>query len=167
MTRWYVARTHALGEEKAFLNLLKQGFQPYLPRYLKRRRHARRTDWIKAPLFPRYLFVKFDIATTRWRTISSTFGIDRLICSLERPVPVPEGVVDDIKSHENASGLISLAQCLSLSRGDRVQIESGAFSDMSGFFECATDDERVVVLLELLGRQVRVRVPAAALALAV
>ena len=167
MTRWYVARTHALGEEKALFNLLKQGFETYLPRHLKRRRHARRTEWVKAPLFPRYLFINFDIAVTRWRSISSTIGIDRMICTLDRPVPVPDGVVEDIKSRENERGLISLAQCLSLSRGDRVQIETGAFSDMTGLFECSTDDERVVVLLDLLGRQVRVRVPAASLALAV
>jgi transcriptional antiterminator RfaH len=167
MTRWYVARTHALGEEKALINLLKQGFKVYLPRYLKRRRHARRTEWVKAPLFPRYLFVNFDIAITRWRAISSTIGIDRMICTLDRPVPVPDGVIDDIKSRENERGLISLAQCLSLSCGDRIQIESGAFSDMTGLFECTTDDERIVVLLELLGRQVRVRVPASSLALAV
>lgn len=167
MNRWYVARTHALSEEKALFNLVKQGFETYLPRYLKQRRHARRTDWIKVPLFPRYIFVSFDVAVTRWRAISSTIGIDRMICSLDRPVPVPQGVVESIQSRENERGLISLAQCLSLARGDRVQIDSGAFSDMSGLFECISDDERVTVLLDLLGRQVRVKVPAAALALVV
>ena len=33
----------------------------YLPRYLKRRRHARRVDIVAAPLFPRYLFVAIDM----------------------------------------------------------------------------------------------------------
>lgn len=167
MNRWYVARTHALGEEKALFNLIKQGFQTYLPRYLKRRRHARRTDWVKAPLFPRYLFVNFDVAVTRWRAISSTVGIDRMICALDRPIPVPQGVVEGIRARENERGLISLTQCLSLSQGDHVQIDAGAFSDMTGLFECATDDDRITVLLELLGRQVRVKVPATALALTV
>ena len=61
MNRWYVAQTHAQAEAKALLNLARQGFQSYLPQYVKRRRHARRVEWVKAPLFPRYLFVRFDL----------------------------------------------------------------------------------------------------------
>lgn len=163
MIRWYVARTHALGEEKAQLNLLRQGFQTYLPRYLKSRRHARRTEWVKAPLFPRYLFINFDVTTTRWRAISSTIGIDRIVCAHDHPTPLPAGVIEEIRSREDERGLVSLSRCLSLSKGDRVHIGAGPFRDLNGLFDCISDDERIVVLLELLGRQVRVRVPASAL----
>src|SRR3546814_10243207 len=44
MTRWYVAQTQAQGEERARLNLERQGFRTYLPRYRRERRHARRRD---------------------------------------------------------------------------------------------------------------------------
>jgi transcriptional antiterminator RfaH len=54
---WYVVQTHPHAENKAAAHLQRQGFATYLPRYLKRRRHARRTEAIAAPLFPRYLFV--------------------------------------------------------------------------------------------------------------
>src|SRR3546814_2118173 len=55
MTRWYVAQTQAQGEERARLNLERQGFRTYLPRYRRERRHARRRDVVKAPLFPGYI----------------------------------------------------------------------------------------------------------------
>ena len=56
--QWYVAQTQANAENKAVAHLARQGFATYLPRYLKRRSHARRVDVVAAPLFPRYLFVR-------------------------------------------------------------------------------------------------------------
>ncbi|MEA2948325.1 MAG: transcriptional antiterminator RfaH, partial [Alphaproteobacteria bacterium] len=41
---WYVVHTQAQGEDRADLNLRRQGFATYLPRYLRARRHARRTE---------------------------------------------------------------------------------------------------------------------------
>lgn len=158
MTRWYVARTKPQSERKALGNLLQQGFTAYLPRYLKRRSHARRVDWIPAPLFPRYLFVRFDETVVRWRAISSTIGIDRLICAEERPVPVPTGVVEDIRAREGNDGLVPLGGWRRFERGEKVKVLTGAMADLIGRFDCPSDDERVFVLLDLLGRQVRVRV---------
>ena len=57
---WYVVQVHAHAETKAQMHLTRQGFETYVPRYLKRRRHARRTDTVAAPLYPAYLFVRFD-----------------------------------------------------------------------------------------------------------
>ncbi len=61
MTRWYAVHTQAGSELWARSNLWERGIEVYLPRCLKRRRHARRTDWIATPLFPRYLFVRSDL----------------------------------------------------------------------------------------------------------
>ena len=55
--RWFVVQAQPNAEHKAVAHLNRQGFTTYLPRYLKRRRHARRMDVVAAPLFPRYLFV--------------------------------------------------------------------------------------------------------------
>ena len=92
-TRWYVVQTQVNGEAKAEQNLLRQGFEVYLPRYLKRRRHARKVDFTVKPLFPRYLFVAIDTATQRWRSIQSTFGVAHLVTNGSDPATVPDGVV--------------------------------------------------------------------------
>ena len=60
----------------------------YLPRYLKRRRHARRIDIVAAPLFPRYLFRRNRHGVQRWRSIYSTVGVSRLVCNGDYPAPV-------------------------------------------------------------------------------
>jgi len=42
--------------------------------------------------------------------------------------------------------------------GERVRILDGAFADLVGLYEDMTDVQRVTLLLDLLGRQVRVSV---------
>ncbi len=158
MERWYVAETHPHAEAKARWHLERQGFATYLPQYAKLRRHARRTDEVQAPLFPRYLFVRIDVARAAWRAIRSTFGVTRLVSQGDAPAPVPEGVVEGIRERENERGLVVMAP--RYRPGQPLRILSGAFADQVGLFECANDERRVVLLLELLGRRLRVPVPA-------
>jgi transcriptional antiterminator RfaH len=63
--RWYVVHAQPNAEAKVVSHLRNQGFRPYLPRYRKRRRHARRVEDVAAPLFPRYLFVSLDVEAER------------------------------------------------------------------------------------------------------
>ena len=159
MMRWYVAHTQPLGEVRANWHLNNQGFLVYLPRYLKQRRHARRIDWVPVPLFPRYLFIGMDIAATQWRAIRSTIGVASLICHGDQPTPVPLGIVEAIRASENEKGVLTLPTAPLFDKGERVHIIAGALQGLSGLFEGITDQERVTILLDLLGRQVRVRVP--------
>jgi transcriptional antiterminator RfaH len=159
MERWYVVHTQPRAEPLAIINLRNQGLETYLPRHLKRRRHARRTEWLPTPLFPAYLFVRFDVEQTRWRAIFSTFGVRYLICNGELPAPVPIGIVEDIRSCENDAGIVIVSKETPFDKGELVQIMTGALCDRVGLFDCITDNERVFILLDLLGRKVRVRVP--------
>ena len=154
--RWYVAQTQVNGEPKAAQNLLRQGYQIYLPRYLKRRRHARKVDFVAKPLFPRYLFVAIDMATQRWRSIQSTSGVSHLVTNGDEPAVVPEGVVRALKMREDAKGFVELDAAPSFAPGDKVRVLGGAFMDNAGLFNGMADHDRVSILLEMLGRQVRV-----------
>ncbi len=159
MERWYVAETHPQSESRALAHLARQGYDAYLPRYLKRRRHARRTDTVKAPLFPGYLFVCMDVAKTRWRAIRSTIGIRHLICEGEKPVPVPPGVVEDIRAQEDEAGLVPVAPPVPFQPGEEVRVTAGPLREQVGWFQRVADRERVVILLNLLGRQIPFAVP--------
>jgi transcriptional antiterminator RfaH len=163
MRRWYVVHTHPQAERRAHVNLIRQGFEAYLPCYLKRRSHARKIEKVPAPLFPRYLFVGIDPEVMRWRSIYSTFGVSHLISNGEMPAPVPEGVVEAIQARHGLDGLVRLDDPIPFRKGDRVEITQGALRDLSGLFQAESDDDRVFVLLELMGRPVRVRVPLAAI----
>jgi transcriptional antiterminator RfaH len=155
-SRWYVVQTQSHAEGKAAAHLIRQGFEAYLPRYLKRRRHARRVETVAAPLFPRYLFISIDIAAQRWRSISSTMGVSRLVCNGDQAAAVAEGVISALKGREGADGLVRLDPPPRFMQGDQVRIVDGVFSACLGLFEGMADCDRVAVLLDLLGRKVRV-----------
>jgi len=154
--RWYVVQTQPHGESKAVSHLGRQGFATYLPRYEKRRRHARRIETVAAPLFPRYLFVAVDMAVQRWRSIQSTIGVSRLVCNGDDPAAVADGVVDGLRRRENERGFVQLDAGPRFAVGDQVRIVDGIFTSCLGLFDGISDGERVAVLLELLGRKVRV-----------
>jgi len=154
--RWYVVQSQPNAEFKAIAHLNRQGFVTYVPRYLKRRRHARRIDAIAAPLFPRYLFVTIDTTIQRWRLINSTIGVSRLVCNAEEPAPVTDNVVKALRQSEDENGLIHLPARPRFAAGEKVLIADGAFIGCIGLFEGMRDIERVSVLLDLLGRKVRV-----------
>jgi transcriptional antiterminator RfaH len=154
--RWFVAHTHPHAEVKASLHLARQGFDVYLPRYLKRRRHARKVETIAAPLFPRYLFVAVDMAAQRWRSIQSTVGVARFVSNGDEPAAVPEGIVEGLKSREDPDGFVKLDYRPRFHLGDQIRVLEGAFADCLGLFEGFSERERVTILLDLLGRKVRV-----------
>jgi transcriptional antiterminator RfaH len=154
--KWYVVQAQANAETRAVINLERQGFQTYLPRYLKRRRHARRVDTVTAPLFPRYLFVSINLAVQRWLSIHSTLGIARLLCNGGMPALVSDEMIEILKREEDDRGFIELASRSQFQRGDKIRVDDGTFCGSLGLFETSTDDERVTVFLDFLGRKVRV-----------
>ena len=165
MKHWYAVNTKSREEFKALFNLKSQGFNTYLPRYKKTRRHARRIDTVHLPLFPKYLFVEFDMDMQNWSCINSTIGVSKLVKFGSLPSPIPKGFVNEIQKREDANGMVSLDRYLKIKKGDRITVVSGAFRDFSGVFECQSDDERVAVLLNLMGRDVRVNLSSSALSI--
>lgn len=163
---WYVVHTQVNNEAKAARNLAQQGFEVYLPFYLKRRSHARKVEWVPAPLFPRYLFVRINMSTQRWRSIQSTLGVCYLVANGQDPVPVARGVLALLKSREDDRGFIKVEHGPRLSLGEKVRVLAGAFADSFGLFDGLSDRNRVAVLLDFLGRKVRVSIDAEAIAAA-
>lgn len=160
MKRWYVVQTKPRAEETALTHLRRQAFETFLPRFLKKRRHARRVEITPSPLFPGYLFVALDSERSLWRSIRGTIGVSGLICHGDTPAAVPEGVVEEIVARQDDDGFIQLRAPEALKKGQSVEIAQGPLAETRGIFESFDSRERVVVLLSLLGRQVRTRIPA-------
>ena len=156
MKDWYAVHTQPRAEFTAVRHLKLQGFETYLPLFLKKRKHARRIDWVHAPFFPRYLFVGMNIEKVRWRSIRSTVGVSSLVCFGETPTKVPNDVFTILQNREDRDGLIRLGERSTIDTGDRVQIIDGAFGDSIGVVKEKNGPERVTLLLKLMGRQIKV-----------
>ncbi len=156
MPNWYVAQTRHLSEARAAHELEAQGMKVFLPRHLKRHSHARKVTWKPAPLFPGYLFVSFDPAVQRWRSVNGTLGVARLVAGKDGPTALAVGIVEKLMARRDGAGYITLPKRPVLRPGEPVRITQGSFENSLGLFEDFTDRDRVAVLLELLGRKVRV-----------
>jgi len=163
---WHVVHTRPNDEERVVQNLVRQEFETFLPLYRRRIRHARRIETSTRPLFPRYLFVRFDPDIVRWRSINGTRGVVRLLCQDERPMAVPQGIVEAIRGRVDEAGFVRIDAARHFMSGQRILITDGAFAHSTGLFQQMTDNERVILLLDLLGRQVRVSVSAEVVAAA-
>jgi transcriptional antiterminator RfaH len=81
------------------------------------------------------------------------------------PLAVPEAIIAEIKSREDETGAVKLAPP-AFRRGQAVRLTEGPLADMSGLFEEMRDENRIVLLVSLLGRKVRMQVPLAVVAAA-
>ena len=136
---WYVVQTQINAELKAARNLLRQGFEIYLPRYI---------------------FVQIDMATQRWRSIQSTFGVSHLVLQGSDPARVAPEVVNALRAREDDVGFVKLDQRPKFALGEKVRVLAGVFAENLGLFDGMADRDRVAILLDLLGRKVRVSLDA-------
>ncbi len=159
MIRWYAAYTQHQAEARAAQELWRQGFDFFLPMHWRLRRHARRRETVLRPLFPRYLFVAIDLKAQRWRAINGTRGVVELVHHGGHPAPAPIGMVEALRDRVDRCGAVPLDSLAIFEPGRNLLVTSGPLAGRTGRYESTTDDDRVVLLLDLLGRNVRVVVP--------
>ena len=147
--RWYVVKTKARQEQVAEDNLRRQGYEAWLPTVSCERR--RRGKWLPntEPLFPGYLFVELEPGVQSFSPIRSTRGVNDLVRVAREPAAMPHGSVESLRyQHSNDDPETPIFK-----EGEKVRLVDGPFCGWEGVFSAAAGLERVVVLLEILGKQ--------------
>lgn len=157
---WFAIRTKPNRELHARLQYERQGYVVYLPLIRKVVRHARRKEEVLRPFFPGYLFLHLAPPERQWVTIASTRDAIGPVRFGDQYVPIPDWVIDDLRARE-ADGAISLAELQRerLTPGAAVEVRLDADTTTSGLVYSLRGEENVVVLLQLMGRQVKTTVP--------
>jgi transcription elongation factor/antiterminator RfaH len=152
--RWYLVHTLPHNERPAQLHLGAQGYRTHFPTIQKTIRHARKLRTVQAPLFPRYVFLILDLGRDRWLSVRGTVGVSSLFTSEDRPVPVPEGIVETLIQNSDEANLALFSS--GLTTGQSVRILSGPFANFVGKLERLDAAGRVRVLLDMMGTAVPV-----------
>ncbi len=162
--RWFAVHSLPHREVGAQQQLEYQGFQTFLPRNRKIRRHARKLDTVLAPIFPRYLFVNLDLDHDRWRSVNGTFGVAHLVMMAgDRPQPVPHGVVEALIAMTDGQGVLRLDEGGRLVVGRKARILAGPFAEQIGLLQRLDNNGRVRLLLDIMGGRISVTLPSATL----
>jgi transcriptional antiterminator RfaH len=155
MAYWCACRLQPRREALALHCLGLNGFETYFPRLRDRRIRFGRTIENRPALFPGYCFVLIQLQWHSARWAPGTLG---LIMDGVGPARVADKVIEEIRRRE-VDGLIELPK-LPLRRDARVRILRGPFSGHLAIFADMKPRQRVEVLLQLLGGEHRVALPA-------
>lgn len=155
---WYVVHTQPQKEDLAVMHLRNQSYDVFLPKCHQVRHHARKKTVVLRPLFPRYLFISLNLVVQPWLSIESSRGVSYLLRRRNgEPIPMPEGVVERMKEAQSAQQEVVPLSSLALFRqGERLEIVEGSFVGNTAIYEKMTEGERVQLLLNILGREVRI-----------
>ncbi len=151
--RWYAVYTKPNGESIAEENLERQGYLVYLPRLKQARRRRGRWVGVVEPLFPRYLFVRLAMERDNIAPIRSTKGVTGLVRFGREPAPVPDGFVESLQAAADEESGCQVIDCTLFKKGDEIRILDGPFAGYNAVFEGANGEERVIILLNLMGRE--------------
>lgn len=155
MANWYVIQSKPHHEARAKINLERQGWVVYLP-MIRQMRH-RRGHWqqITEPLFPRYLFVRLNLGHDNISSLRYTLGVQKLVSFSDQPAVVPDHIVDALQLAEHQNHLATTTESL-FKPGQKVVIAEGPLSALEALFLADKGEQRVTILLSLLGGEQQV-----------
>jgi len=153
---WFLAQFKPNCHKIAERNLRRQDFQTFLPLHEETKRKSGQFTTTVRPLFMGYLFVAIDASKGGWRAINSTYGITRLVSFGEDPQPVPLDLISRLMLRCDEGGKLLPPRILK--PGDAVESSGGPFAELVATIEKVDPDQRVWVLLDLMGRTTRMAV---------
>ena len=101
---WFILQFKSNSHAQASKNLNQQGFETFLPLCDATSQNASRFINANRPLFPGYMFIKFDRVETEWHKINNTYGVSRLITSNSKLKPIPTIFIDNLMMLYDLSG---------------------------------------------------------------
>ena len=144
MKHWYLVKTKSKQEDIAILNLENQNFHVYCPYALIRNKNE--------VLFPGYIFIQLDKDTQNWSPIRSTKGVLYFVRFGLSYAKIPDNIIEFIKTNE-LNTAEKLKNINKFKPGDKVQITDGVFKNCIAIFKSYKSDERVILLMNILGQQ--------------
>lgn len=151
---WFALQVRVRHEVAVSDHLKGKGYEWFLPLYKSRRRWSDRVKEIEAPLFPGYLFCRFDPHDRL--PILKTPGVAQIVGYNHIPIPVDEHEIMAIRRLV-ASGVPNFP-CAYLEVGSKVRIDTGALRGLEGILTDVKGKRRLVLSISLLQRSVAVEI---------
>jgi len=154
---WFILQFKSNSHQLAAKNLNRQGFETFLPLHDTTSRRLSRFINTSKPLFPGYMFIKFDRAESEWHKINSTYGVSRLITFNTTLKSIPTIFVNHLMNRYDLSG--KLLPIKKLNKGDQVTVLTGPFANFIATVEKYEADQRIWILMDLMGREAKIQTP--------
>lgn len=152
MGNWYLIHTKIRQEHVALENLERQDFKCFLPLIGVEKLRRGVLQQVQEALFPRYLFIRLGtgLESQSWSPIRSTVGVSRLVTFGQTPARVDDALVSVLRDKtENTQ-----VQRRHFEPGEQVVVTHGPFAGIEAAYQMSDGEGRVMVLLNLMSKQV-------------
>lgn len=154
MEGWYVAKAKPRKELGLMSFLERREIEVFFPRVLEPGRQGP----ILKPLFPTYMFCRFDAESGIWPVVRWAHGISYFLSQDGVPVCVPQSMIEYLQ--ERVADWNGYGVPRKINQGDKVVVLGGPFAGLEGVFErYVPGRQRCTVLLEVIGRMSAVELP--------
>ena len=154
--RWFVVRTEPRAEYLAANALGREGFETYLPRINAEYPRMGHAD---TPLFPGYMFLRFDPEGEGWPTFRPSHKVLGYIRSGDEIPSIPDATLNDLKERISAINDRG-GMPIQYHEGDVVEVVNSSFNSLAEVLKSGKSSKgKVKVLLEFMGRLIHAEVP--------
>ncbi|WBL59211.1 transcription/translation regulatory transformer protein RfaH [Stutzerimonas stutzeri] len=150
---WYLVQCKPRQDSRAEEHLQRQGYTCYRPKLMTQSVQRGRIQRIETSLFPGYVFLRLS-QDEDWGPLRSTRGVSRIVRFGMQPAVIPDHLLAQLQQHESA-----YTATAPFTKGDRIRITDGAFAELEAIFLTMDGEQRVVLLMNLLHRQQKIRLP--------
>src|SRR5262245_42181296 len=150
--QWYAVQLRPRSEKMVALHLRDKGYEEYLPLYRSRRRWSDRMKEVDLPLFPGYIFCKFDV--TNRLPILVIPGVISITGCGKVPLPIPEGEISAVRRIVTSS--MPYGPWPSMRVGQAVRVRSGPLEGLEGRILELRNTYHLVISVTMLSRSVSV-----------
>lgn len=159
---WFLAYSKPRLEGVALENLLKQGFEAWCPTIKKvvgrRRSQTAASQFGQEVLFPRYIFFRPAHPQQSISTVHSTIGVTNLVRFGIEFARLSHARLIQIAQWVEQQQDLGAAELMGLKPGSAVKVSAGPLKGLDALVRMTAAD-RVIVLLQLLGKDHEVAIP--------
>ncbi|BDU23593.1 MULTISPECIES: UpxY family transcription antiterminator [unclassified Flavobacterium] len=150
---WYVVYTKPKWEKKVADKLSQLGIETYCPLITQVKQWSDRKKKIEVPLFNSYVFVQ--LSDSERNSVFQVAGVVRYLFWLGKPAIVKDQEIEIIKKSLKAPN-ISDVTVSAIQVGDKIKLESGAFSNQNAIVQEISNSYYTLVL-ETLGCVLKIK----------
>jgi transcription antitermination factor NusG len=151
---WYALHVRPRFEKLVQTNLQDKGYEVFLPTYISKRRWSDRVKSLTLPLFPSYLFCRFDVNSRL--PILITPGVNCVVGVGKSPLPIDDYEIEAIRSVLK-SGIAAQPHPYAKA-GDWVRVEAGPLEGLTGIIVREKGHSHLIISVTLLMRSVAVEI---------
>lgn len=153
---WYAVHVRAKHEKRIAAELQEKGIKAFLPSARQVHRWSDRRAVIEVPLFPCYVFVHMDLASTPRLAVLRTAGVFRFVGFKQGPTPIPDVQIEAVQAV--LANHLPISSCGFIKVGAKVRIRGGALDGIEGVLIGHDGARRLIISIDLIRQSMAVAV---------